>query len=198
MARLHAKVFIADDHAAIITSANLTRGGLDQNYEYGVRICDRPVVRRIRQDLEAYARLGSPIDRTTIGELAAIARDLLAARERLVTSAPAQESQAFDRKVKEASKRFVETQVGRRPANQVFGDAIALVLSEGAVPTAELAPRVQRLLPDLCDDSEELIINGERYGKAWKHRLRNAQQHLKRRGSITYDSATRLWALVGR
>src|SRR5258708_1000663 len=38
--RVHAKVFVADNVAAIITSANLTRGGLSRNYEYGVEVHD--------------------------------------------------------------------------------------------------------------------------------------------------------------
>jgi hypothetical protein len=39
-----------------------------------------------------------------------------------------------------------------------------------------------RRLPDLCDDSVELVIHCERFGKAWKHHVRNAQQNLKRGG----------------
>ena len=42
---LHAKVYVADKREAIITSANLTRGGLSQNYEYGVKITDSVLVR---------------------------------------------------------------------------------------------------------------------------------------------------------
>ena len=33
LSRLHAKVYIADSKAAFVTSANLTRGGLRENYE---------------------------------------------------------------------------------------------------------------------------------------------------------------------
>ena len=36
--RLHAKVYIADRECAIVTSGNLTAGGLSLNYEYGVEM----------------------------------------------------------------------------------------------------------------------------------------------------------------
>jgi len=42
-------------------------------------------------------------------------------------------------------------------------------------------------LPDLCDDDVELVINGEHFGKKWKHQVRNAQQALKRVGRISFD-----------
>ncbi len=45
---LHAKVYVADESEAIITSANLTEGGLMLNYEYGIRTTDPNFVRRIR------------------------------------------------------------------------------------------------------------------------------------------------------
>ena len=36
--RLHAKVYIADDKRAIVTSGNLTAGGIYNNFEYGLFI----------------------------------------------------------------------------------------------------------------------------------------------------------------
>lgn len=95
-----------------------------------------------------------------------------------------------------ARPKLASAQVGSRTANAVFGEAIQLALAAGPLPTSAIAQQVSRLMPDLCDDSEELVINGERYGKAWKHRLRNAQQHLKRQRTVTYDSITRKWALT--
>lgn len=54
---LHAKVYIADDHAAIITSANFTDGGLRKNFEYGVVCKDSTMIARVREDIAAYASL---------------------------------------------------------------------------------------------------------------------------------------------
>ncbi len=58
---LHAKVYIADDEGAIITSGNLTGSGLFRNIEYGVEIRNRRIVRRIRRDLSELAELGAEI-----------------------------------------------------------------------------------------------------------------------------------------
>jgi len=48
--QLHAKVFIFDNKKAIVTSGNLTRGGLVNNYEYGLLIEDRKLTDRIAED----------------------------------------------------------------------------------------------------------------------------------------------------
>ena len=193
---LHAKVFIADDHLAIVTSANLTKAGLDTNAEYGVRLDDEGIVQQVGRDLSRYAALGSVIDPTSFPDLIRTGDDLVEERRRLERSASTEAQQAFREVVLRARQRFAAEQVGGRSANDLFGVAIKLALEDGPLRTAELAAVVQSLLPELCDDSEELIINGERYGKAWKHNLRNAQQHLKRRGEATNDPATRTWRLT--
>ena len=47
---LHAKTYIFGSEQAIITSANLTLGGLQNNYECGVLIHDSDIVGRLRSD----------------------------------------------------------------------------------------------------------------------------------------------------
>jgi hypothetical protein len=47
---LHAKTYIFDSDRAIITSANLTLGGLQNNYECGVLIHDSNIVGRLKSD----------------------------------------------------------------------------------------------------------------------------------------------------
>ncbi len=64
--RLHAKVYVADSRRAIITSGNLTSGGLDLNYEYGVEITDVSTVNDIRRDIHDYAALGALIGETEL------------------------------------------------------------------------------------------------------------------------------------
>jgi len=58
LAKLHAKVYIIDDDVAVITSANLTYGGLKSNFEYGVFIDDRTTIKTVKQDILDYAALG--------------------------------------------------------------------------------------------------------------------------------------------
>lgn len=59
--RVHAKIMVADRARAIIGSANLTEGGLYDNYEYNVRINSPPIARKIAADVEEYSSLGAAI-----------------------------------------------------------------------------------------------------------------------------------------
>ena len=65
---IHAKVYVADDKLAIVTSANMTRGGLLSNFEYGVKVDDKKLVQRIKLDITEYATLGTRIDQTKLRE----------------------------------------------------------------------------------------------------------------------------------
>jgi cardiolipin synthase A/B len=46
-AALHAKAAIADDHTALVTSANLTGHGINENMELGLLVRGGPVPRRL-------------------------------------------------------------------------------------------------------------------------------------------------------
>lgn len=50
---LHAKFVVADEQTAIVTSANLTGGGLDNNIEMGVRFDDLAAVKRLVHHFDA-------------------------------------------------------------------------------------------------------------------------------------------------
>ena len=79
---------------------------------------------------------------------------------------------------------FLRAHVGNRTAHAVFADAIRYGLRHGPAATPELYSVVQSLLPDLCEDSVELVINGQHFGKKWKHGVRTAQMFLRRRREI--------------
>jgi hypothetical protein len=56
---------------------------------------------------------------------------------------------------------------GEAPAGTAASARGSLLLVSpfaGRMITANLAPAVQSLIPDFCDDSEELVINGDRFG----------------------------------
>ena len=57
LAKLHAKVYVVDETFAVITSANLTYGGIKSNFEYGVLIDDTKTVKLVKQDILDYAIL---------------------------------------------------------------------------------------------------------------------------------------------
>lgn len=48
--KLHSKIYLFDDCEAIITSGNLTTGGLLNNYEYGIYINEKDIVEQISED----------------------------------------------------------------------------------------------------------------------------------------------------
>jgi phosphatidylserine/phosphatidylglycerophosphate/cardiolipin synthase-like enzyme len=47
VALLHAKIYMADRKEAIVTSANLTKGGTEANYEGGIWVKDPVVLKEI-------------------------------------------------------------------------------------------------------------------------------------------------------
>ncbi|MCY3506021.1 MAG: phospholipase D family protein [Chloroflexi bacterium] len=196
LSNLHAKAFVADETAAIVTSGNLTRSALDRNIEYGVLFHEPDLVRTVRGDLLSFERLGSQVDATTLAELDPLETELREARAKVSDSAPRSTQQRFRDALRQARPAFASVQVGDRSAHAVFGDAIQFVLARGPQTTKAIEEEVRQLLPDLCDDSEYFFIKGVRYGKTWKRRLRHSQQHLKRRGIVAYNPQHRTWSLV--
>ena len=193
---LHAKVFVADQSSAIVTSGNLTRAGLDTNIECGVVLRQSRLVGAVREQMGSFARLGSEVSAEALADLLPLEEELRRAQARSNNAVEPEARRRLARITNQAKPQLVGAQVGYRSANAVFGEALRFLLTTGPRTTAALGAEVSELLPDLCDDGEELIINGERYGKAWKHSLRNAQQHLKRRGVVVYDPD--MWALSAR
>ncbi|MDW8068273.1 MAG: phospholipase D-like domain-containing protein [Anaerolineae bacterium] len=193
--RLHAKVYIADESEAIVTSANLTEHGLLWNYEYGIRITDPACVRQIREDILAYGELGNTVSRTEMERLARTASDLKEMRERVEREAGQKLMEAFRRRINEAETELMEIRAGGKTTNGIFADTIVYLLRKyGPMRTVELHPRIQQIHPDLCDDSIDRVIKGVHFGKKWKHYVRNAQQTLKRQGIIDFDGQR--WYLV--
>jgi hypothetical protein len=66
----------ADQSHAIITSGNLTHGGLSSNFEYGVEISRRETVAAIRNDLALYAQLGGALSKQQLQAYCRIASEM--------------------------------------------------------------------------------------------------------------------------
>lgn len=195
LSNLHAKVYVADEEAAIVTSGNLTRAGLDSNLEYGVLLREPKTVHSVRNDLMAFACLGAEADAGALSALFPLETELRRSRAGLEGDAGAK--RRFACAVRKARPVFGELQVGDRSAHAVFAEAILMSLRRGGpAKTRALQEEARRLLPALCDDDEILVIRGERYGSAWKRRFRHAQLHLGRKGLIEYDAATKTWAIT--
>jgi hypothetical protein len=182
--RLHAKVYIADENAALVTSANLTPSGLDANLEYGVSTTDRAAVRQVRLDMERYAAMGNALNLERISELALVADELKAEYDEVQRSQEKKLRRRFDTKLKAANVEFIRAQIGNRSVHGLFADSMLYLLATRPMSTRELHSQLQGLLPELCDDTTDLIIDGRTFGKKWKHVVRNAQAFLRRAGKI--------------
>ena len=192
--RLHAKVYVADRAAALVTSANLTPSGLDANLEYGVATRSPAAISTVKADLMAYSRLGSTVAFDVLREMLVLSEKLTSSYQAAQRRRRSEAHREFDRLLRTADHAFLSAQVGQRTAASLFGEAVLLALKSGPLSTRELHPRIQSMLPNLCDDTVELVINGEHFGKKWKHAVRNAQQYLKRTERIASDG--RKWKLL--
>jgi hypothetical protein len=192
---LHAKVYIADNTLAIVTSANLTAQGLNQNYEYGIEITDASLVAQISEDLKTYSDLGSEVTLLELDQLAEISQDLYEQQIRMLTSSRRALRQEFDRRVEAAHEALMHLRAKpRESTNAIFSRTIVYLLRNGPLSTQQLHPLIQDIHPDICDDSIDRIINGVHFGKRWKHMVRSAQQSLKSQEIIRLDYEK--WHLV--
>ena len=64
--RVHAKIIVADRSVSIIGSANLTGGGLQDNYEYNIKVSSIEIASKIAEDVEEYSSLAALITPTLL------------------------------------------------------------------------------------------------------------------------------------
>lgn len=194
--RLHAKVYISDSNQAVVTSGNLTDSGLRRNFEYGVRITAPNLVSQIRQEVLGLAELGSPVSVDELRAMAVASADLRMRRRAAEATWRADLRRELDNRLDELNENLLRVRAGERSLDAVLSETILFVLRRGARATPELHREVQRIHPDLCDDTIDRVINGQHYGKKWKHAVRRAQYHLKQKGRITLNG--RQWSIAGR
>ncbi len=184
---VHAKVYVADFKMAIVTSGNLTEPGLRGNVEYGVALNDHLLVRQVCSDLEGYATLGARVPLEDVSALSAEMQDLKALFREAERSIRKQAQRAFREKLASTHFSLLRQRARGKTTHGIFADTLRFLLTKGPLRTEELHPLIQLLHPDLCDDSIDRVIDGVNFGKKWKHFVRTAQQHLKRRGEIEFD-----------
>jgi hypothetical protein len=195
--RVHAKVFLADDVLALIGSANLTDGGLSRNYEYGVRLRDAEMVQRTWSDLTRYAELGASVTRNDLTTLQEQVEQVRAAtvdeqrtlREKTRLLTQKLQSEVLERRVED---QLIGIRITGRTIHAIFCETLLYLLAQRDMAAAEMATLVQHMHPDLCGD-EDRVINGQSFGKKWKHHLRTARGTLQRKGLIHYLVASGNW-----
>ena len=183
--KLHAKIYIADSRSAIVTSANLTRGGVEANYEYGVEFNNRETVQQIRDDLVEYSELGVRLSQEQLCSYVEVADEVRTAFQQQQRTITRSARAKFEQLVHKAENELITLRISGVSRTQVFERTIEYLLGrDGAMTTPEIHSRIAAIHPDLCDETIDRIINGQHFGKQWKHAVRAAQSHLKERGII--------------
>lgn len=195
--KLHAKVYVADSACAIVTSGNLTAGGLYRNVEYGVEITNRLLLRQIESDLVDFRYLGTLVKLDQLQRYSAVARRVRQSYENQERRMDRRLREAFNKAVREAEDELVRFRLAGGAMHTVFGRTVLHLLHKhGPMPTKQIHEMVKRIHPDLCDDTVDRVIDGKHYGKKWKHAVRTAQQQLKRSNDVRFDSG--LWQVTNK
>ena len=193
--RLHAKVYLADEKRAIITSGNLTSSAFARNYEYGVVVTEPTMVKRVSDDMRNYAKAGREVSRGELSRLHEASRDVLVRYKRTSRELEAEVrhdlatewdkiSAAFG-----APAEFLET--GSARFKQPIVEALA---AGGSLTTPELCEVIQASWPSLCDDSLLRIAKDGTRKRQWRHDIHTAQETLQRQGMLRRDPRG-LWHL---
>jgi hypothetical protein len=185
---VHAKVYLADDDLAIVTSGNLTGGGLSRNFEYGVELSEPSLTQKVKKDVLDYGALGADVTPDHLDALCHAADELRNLFEQQHRSIKREIRRKFEASFRAAQDQLIRLRLARGPIHRVFAQTIEYLLqSRGPMTTEQMHPLIQAVHPDLCDDSVDRVIDGKHFGKKWKHAARTAQQQLKKRGLVKYE-----------
>jgi len=180
--KLHAKVYVSGTKQAIITSGNLTRGGLYSNHEYAICTDDPSEVADIRRDLLGYAALGAVVGKQRLLEYCEIAKAVRDSFQEQLSGISKRARDHFQKAYRIAEDELIKLRLVKGAMHTVFEEAIPFFLRRnGPLTTPEIHRLIESAYPDLCDNTVDRVINGVRFGKRWKHAVRTAQQHLKKK-----------------
>ncbi|MBI1810795.1 MAG: phosphatidylserine/phosphatidylglycerophosphate/cardiolipin synthase family protein, partial [Nitrospirae bacterium] len=101
--QLHAKVFIFDKRKSVVTSGNLTSGGLLNNYEYGLLINDEELTAKIAED---YRKVFKDTEATGI-----ITAEIISKAYNILQSVPKEKKPKFELKDKDLFKKVTEEDI---------------------------------------------------------------------------------------
>jgi len=194
---LHAKVFVADEKVALVTSANFTNGGLWTNYEYGIFIRQRAVVADIVRDMASYSALGGIVSPELLQRIDDEIRKLTSMQKQTESNSA---TRALRHQIRQSQTELQNVLLAYRLAkgqtiNSLFSNTILLVLQKHpeGITTPQIHDEIKSIHPDICDDSIDRVINGQHFGKQWKHYVRRAQESLKEKGVVASESG--IWRL---
>ena len=179
--QLHAKVYIADQHSAVITSANLTAGGLYRNREAGVGVDDIKLIADLKSDYIDYGGLGVKLQRDDLKLLCQVSASLKAIRAEAKTNRAQREvHERIEDILVSAQGELIRLKLAGGTVADTFTKTIQYLLKRhGPLGTKQMHPLIQAIHPDICDDSVDRVVANQHFGKKWKHAVRSAQQQLK-------------------
>lgn len=182
---LHAKVYVADEKCAVVTSANLTDAGLFRNREYGIYLDERDMVKQVAADITQYASLGSPIHLLQLLQFERIVGELQELKVETEKKYRANLKKEFDKKMLEVGEEVLRVRAESLSQHSAFAETILFLLKQGPKDMKSLYISVQNIHPDLCDDSVKLVIKGKVWNQErWHHQVREAVLTLRRKGRI--------------
>jgi HKD family nuclease len=185
--RLHAKVYIVDNLLAVITSANLTNGGLRSNFEYGVVFDEPETIKNIKKDVLDYASLGHIFDREFLVKIHEESKKI----ERIQAKKSTQRNDS-DLKALLSGHQKVESILTTRyedteTRHSIFTKTVMFLLQKHKqLTTHELYEFVREIHPEMCDDAIE--YHNE---KRWKIEIRQALFFWRRKGMVAGLSKAR-------
>jgi hypothetical protein len=126
---LHAKVYVADEQVAIVTSGNLTQSGITANLEYGVAFTDTPVVREIRRDFENYSMLGAKVGGAELDTLLRQTKDLRDAFTEAQRSMRSEARRVLGEKLEAVRVQLLRQRAKGKTTHAILSDTILFLLA---------------------------------------------------------------------
>ena len=128
---------MADEKVAVVTSANMTVGGLLRNFEYGVRVDEGNLVRKIKGDVTDYAQLGTKIETANLKLLAEISSELKDIRAKAEKSIKSRLRLEFRSRLRRFEEQIIKTRASGRAPHAIFADAILYLFAGQPMSTDE-------------------------------------------------------------
>jgi HKD family nuclease len=194
LAKLHAKVYIIDETVAVITSANLTYGGLKSNFEYGVLIDDKTTIKTVKKDVLDYAALGLVYDKDFLIKIHEESKKTEKVQAKKDALRNASELKLLLEQQQKIDTLFVSRYEDKDTIHSIFTKTIKFLLEKNKqLTTEEIYMLVQDIHPEMCNDNRK-YKNGE---KKWKIEVRQARFALQRKGIVVQVSNTpHTWTLL--
>ena len=185
--RLHAKVYIIDELFAVITSANLTNGGLRSNFEYGVTIDDPKTIKIIKRDVLDYASLGHIFDKEFLVKIHEESKKIEKVQKKKDVQRNDSDLKLLLAGHKKLDEIFAVRYEDTETRHSIFTKTVFFLLEKHKqLTTHELYTLIKDIHPEMCND--EIIYHNE---KRWKIEIRQALFYWRRKGMVAGQETSR-------